>query len=203
MRILLYANLQTQLSSAVEKNDTSTALLQRMDNRQKQLEAHLTEQTAEMAKLREEREIAVREKRDYTVNQQRLEENIRRNLEKEYTDREKVHLKQLEKEMTAKVESKTAAVRKQYHTELSLELERLKAEWTQEREKVTKQHNEQISQILKEVKSLKEQSLFKQKPEQPEPGDKVSGLKALAFNFVPGNCQHKNEVVLQIFTRKL
>ena len=79
---IIIRNLQSQLSTAVEKNDTSTALLQRMDNRQKQLEAHLTEQTAEMAKLRDEREVAVREKRDYTVNQQRLEENIRRNLGK-------------------------------------------------------------------------------------------------------------------------
>ena len=129
---IIICNLQSQLSSAVEKNDVSTALLQRMDNRQKQLEAHLTEQTAEMAKLREEREVAVREKRDYTVNQQRLEENIRRSLEKEYADREKGYLKQIKKEMTAKVESKTAAVRDQYHTELSLELERLKTEWTQE-----------------------------------------------------------------------
>ena len=117
---IIIRNLQSQLSSAMEKNDTSTALLQRMDNRQKQLEAHLTEQTAEMDRLRKEREIAVKEKRDYTVNQQRLEENIRCNLEKEYAEREKVHLKQLEKEMTAKVESKTAAVRNQYHTELSL-----------------------------------------------------------------------------------
>ena len=188
---IIIRNLQNQLSSAIEKNDTSTALLQRMDNRQKQLEAHLTEQTAEMDRLHEEREIAVREKRDYTVNQQRLKENIRRNLEKEYAEREKVHLKQLEKEMTAKVESKTAAVRDQYHTELSLELERLKAEWTQEREKVNKQHNEQISQILKEVESLKEQSLLKQKPEQSEPGDKVTGLKASAFNFVPGTVNTK------------
>ena len=79
--------------------------------------------------------MAVKEKRDYTVNQQRLEENIRHNLEKEYTKKEKEHLKQLKDEMTAKVEAKTAAVRDQYHTELSLELERLKAEWTQEREK--------------------------------------------------------------------
>ena len=52
---IIIRNLQTQLSSAVEKNDASTALLQRMDNRQKELEAHLTEQTAEMARLREER----------------------------------------------------------------------------------------------------------------------------------------------------
>ena len=188
---IIIHNLQSQLNSAVEKNDASTALLQRMDNRQKQLEAHLTEQTAEMTKLREEREVAVREKRDYTVNQQRLEENIRRNLEKEYADREKGHLKQLEKEMTVKVESKTAAVRDQYHTELSLELERLKTEWTQERETITKQHNDQISQILKEVESLKEQPRFKHQPERSEPGDKVAGLKTTAFNFVPGTVNTK------------
>ena len=188
---IIIRNLQTQLSSAVKKNDASTALLQRMDNRQKELKAHLTEQTAEMARLREEREAAVREKKDYTVNQQRLEENIRRNLEKEYAEKEKVHLKQLEKEMTAKVESKTAAVHNQYHVELSLELERLKAEWNQERETVTKQHNEQIAQILKDVENLKEQSLRNQKPEQSEPGDKVAGLKASAFNFVPGTVNTK------------
>ena len=187
---IIIRNLQSQLSSAVEKNDASTSLLQRMDNRQKQLEAHLTEQTAEMAKLREEREVAVREKRDYTVNQQRLEENIRRNLEKEYADREKIHIKQLEKEMTAKVESKTAAVRDQYHTELSLELERLKTEWTQERETIAKRHNEQLAQILKEVEALKEQSRLKQ-PERSEPGDKVAGLKTSAFNFVPGTVNTK------------
>ena len=162
-----------------------------MNNRQQQLEAHLTEQTTEMAKLRKEKETAVKEKRDYTVNQQWLKENIWRNLEKEYTDREKAHLKQLEKEMAAKVESKTAAVRDQYHTELSLELERLKAEWTQEHEMVTKRHNEQISQILKEVENLKEQSLLKQKPEHSKPGDKVTGLKQSAFNFVPGTVNTK------------
>ena len=188
---IIIRNLQTQLSSAVEKNDASTALLQRMDNRQTELEAHLTEQTAEMARLHEEREAAIREKKDYTVNQQRLEENIRRNLEKEYAEKEKVHLKQLEKEMTAKVESKTAAVRDQYHVELSLELERLKAEWNQERETVTKQHNEQIAQILKDVENLKEQSLRNQKPEQSEPADKVAGLKASAFNFIPGTINTK------------
>ena len=120
---LIIRNLQTQLNSAIEKNDASTSLLQRMDTRQKQLEAHITEQTTEMTKLREEKETAVREKRDYTVNQQRLEENIRRNLEREYAEREKEHLRQLKDEMTAKVEAKTAAVRDQYHTELSLELE--------------------------------------------------------------------------------
>ena len=188
---IIIRNLQSQLSSAVEKNDASTSLLQRMDNRQKQLEANLTEQTTEMAKLHEEREIAIREKRDYTVNQQRLEDNIRRNLEKEYADRERIRIEQLEKEMTAKVESKTAAVRDQYHTELSLELERLKTEWTQERETIAKRHNEQLAQILKEVEALKEQSRINQQPVQPEPGDKVAGLKTSAFNFVPGTVNTK------------
>ena len=187
---LIIRNLQTQLNTVIEKNDSSTALLQRMDNRQKQLEAHLLEQNAEIVKLREERETAVRERRDYTVNQHRLEENIRRNLEKEYADKEKEHLKHLENEMAVKVESKTAAVCKQYHTELSLELERLKAEWTQERKKVNKQHNKQISQIIKEVEVLKEQSLLKQK-QQPEPGDEVLGLKTSAFNFIPGTVNTK------------
>ena len=188
---LLICNLQTQLNTAIEKNDSSTALLQRMDNRQKQLEAHLSEQNAEMARLHKERETAIRERRDYTVNQHRLEENIRRNLEKEYADKEKKHLKRLKNKMAAKVKSKTGAVRKQYHTELSLELERLKAEWTQECEKVNKGHNKQISQIIKEVEVLKEQSLLKQKQQQPEPGDKVSGLKISAFNFVPGTVNTK------------
>ena len=188
---IIIRNLQAQLNSAIKKNDSSMALLQRMDNRQKQLEAHLSEQNAEMDRLRTEKEIAVREKCDYTVNQQKLEENIRRNLEKEYAEKEKEHLKRLEDEMAAKVESKTAAVREQYHTELSIKLERLKAEWTQEREKVNKHHNEQISQIVKEVEALKEQSLLKQKQQQPEPGDKVSGLKTSAFNFVPGTVNTK------------
>ena len=160
---MIICNLQAQLNTAIEKNDSSTALLQRMDNRQKQLEAHLSEQNAEMDRLHVEKETAVKEKRDYTVNQQKLEENIWRNLEKEYVEREKEHLKRLEDEMAAKVESKTAAVHEQYHTELSIELERLKAKWTQEREKVSKQHNEQISQIVKEVEALTEQSLLKQK----------------------------------------
>ena len=72
-----------------------------------------------------------------------------------------------------------------------MELQRLKAEWTQECEVATKQHNEQISQILKEVEALKEQSLLKQKAQDPEPGDKLSGLKTSAFNFIPGTVNTK------------
>ena len=60
---LIIRNLQTQLNSAIEKNDASTSLLQRMDMRQKQLEAHITEQTTEMTKLREEREIGSQRKK--------------------------------------------------------------------------------------------------------------------------------------------
>ena len=103
---IIIRNLQAQLNSAIEKNNTSTALLQRMDNRQKQLEVHLTKQKAEMDRLRAEKDLAVKEKQDYTVNQQKLEENIWQNLEKEYADKEKEHLKQLKDEMTAKVEAK-------------------------------------------------------------------------------------------------
>ena len=165
---LIIRNLQTQLNSAIKKNDTSTALLQKIDNRQKQLEIHLMEQTAEMERLHKEKEIAVREKGDYTTNQQKLEENIQQNLENNIINKEKEHLKQLKDEMTTKVEAKTSAVREQYHTELSLELERLKAEWMQEHEKATKQHNDQILQILKEVEALKEQALLKQKPQHPQ-----------------------------------
>ena len=195
---LVIRNLQGQLNSAIEKNDNSTSLLQRMDNRQKELESHLKEQQAEMVRLREEKEVAVKEKRDYTINQQKLEEQIWRNLEREYAEREKEHLKQLRDEMTAKVEAKTAAVREQYHTELSLELERLKAEWTQERENAAKQHNAQIAQILKEVEALKEQSQMKQKHQDPEPGEKVSGLKASAFNFVPGTVNTRRGAAINL-----
>ena len=85
-------------------------------------------------------------------------ENIRRDLEKEYADKEQNYLKQLKDEMRAKIESKTTAICNQYKTELNQEIEKLKAEWTQERLKANEQHNAQISQVLKEVEVLKEQS---------------------------------------------
>ena len=71
---LIIRNLNKELNAAAEKNDNSVALLQRMDQRQKQLEI-------ELATLRAEKEAAIQEKQDHTINQERLAENIRRNLE--------------------------------------------------------------------------------------------------------------------------
>ena len=157
-----------------------------MDQHQKQIETQLAELKAETKQLEEEKETTIREKRDYTINQERLAENIRRDLEKEYADRAQDYLKQLKDEMRAKIESKTTVIRDQYKTELNQEIEKLKAEWAQERLKTNEQHNAQISQVLKEVEALKEQSCSQPKAENNEPGDKISGLEATAFNFMPG-----------------
>ena len=107
-------------------------------------------------------------------------------MEKEYADRAQDYLKQLKDEMRAKIESKTTVIRDQYETELNQEIEKLKAEWAQERLKTNEQHNAQISQVLKEVEMLKDQSHTQPKAKSNEPGDKISGLKATAFNFMPG-----------------
>ena len=88
--------------------------------------------------------------------------------------------------MRAKIESKTTVICDQYKTELNQEIEKLKVEWAQECLKTNEQHNAQISQVLKEVEALKEQSRSQPKAESNEPGDKISGLKATAFNFMPG-----------------
>ena len=183
---LIIRNLNNELNAAVEKNDQSTTLLQRMDQHQKQIEAQVAELKAETKWLAEEKEAAIREKCDYTINQERLTENIQHNLEREYADKEQNYLKQLKDEMRAKIESKTMAIRNQYKTELNQEIGKLKAEWAQECLKTNEQHNAQISQVLKEVEALKEQSRSQPKAETNEPGDKISGLKATAFNFMPG-----------------
>ena len=183
---LIICNLNNELNAAVEKNYQSTALLQRMDQHQKQIETQLVELKAETKWLEEEKETAIREKRYYTINQERLVENIRRDLEKEYSNRAQDYLKQLKDEMRAKIESKTRVIHDQYKTELNQEIEKLKAEWAQEHLKTNEQHNAQISQVLKEVEALKEQSHTQPKAESNEPGDKISGLKATAFNFMPG-----------------
>ena len=183
---LIIRNLNNELSAAVDKNDQSTALLQRMDQHQKQIEAQVAELKAKTKWLEEEKEAAIREKHDHTINQERLAENIRHNLEREYADKEQNYLKQLKDEMRAKIESKTMAIRNQYKTELNQEIGKLKVEWAQERLKINEQHNAQISQVLKEVEVLKEQSHSQPKAETNEPGDKISGLKATAFNFMPG-----------------
>ena len=183
---LIIHNLNNELNAAAKKNDQSTALLQRMDQHQKQIETQLAELKAKTKWLEEEKETAIREKRDYTINQERLVENIRHDLEKEYADRAQDYLKQLKDEMRAKIESKTTVICDQYKTELNQEIEKLKAEWAQERLKTNEQHNAQISQVLKEVETLKEQSHTQPKAESNEPGDKISGLKATSFNFMPG-----------------
>ena len=183
---LIIRNLNNELNAAAKKNDQSTTLLQRMDQHQKQMETQLAELKAKTKRLEEEKETAIREKCDYTINQERLAENIRCDLEKEYANRVQDYLKQLKDEMRAKIESKTTVIRDQYKTELNQEIEKLKAEWAQERLKTNEQHNAQISQALKEVEMLKEQLRTQPKAESNESGDKIFGLKATAFNFMPG-----------------
>ena len=175
---LIIRNLNSELNAAAKKNDTSTALLQRMDQHRKQIEAQVAELKAETKWLAEEKEVAIREKRDYTINQERFAENIRHDLEREYADKEQNYLKQLKDEMRA--------IRNQYKTKLNQEIEKLKVEWTQECLKTNEQHNAQISQVLKEVEVLKEQSHIQPNAESDEPGEKISGLKSAAFNFMPG-----------------
>ena len=157
-----------------------------MGQHQKLIEAQVAELRAETKRLKEEKETAIREKCDYTINQERLAENIRRDLEKEYADKEQNYLKQLKDKMRAKIEFKTTAIRDQYKTEFNQEIEKLKTEWTQEHLKTNEQHNAQISLVLKEVEALKEQLRTQPKAEGNEPGDKISGLKTTAFNFMPG-----------------
>ena len=125
---LIIHNLNNELNATVEKNDQSTALLQRMDQHQKQIKTQLAELKAKTKWLEEEKETTIREKRDYTINQERLVENIRHDLEKEYADREQDYLKQLKDEMRAKIESKTTVICDQYKTELNQEIEKLKME---------------------------------------------------------------------------
>ena len=146
----------------------------------------MAELKAETKQLEEEKETAIREKRDYTINQKRLTGNIRCDLEKEYTDKEQGYLKQLKDKMRAKIETKTTAICDQYKAEFDQEIENLKVEWTQECLKTNEQHNAQISLVPKEVEALKEQSRTQPKPKSNEPGGEISGLKTTAFNFMPG-----------------
>ena len=176
---LIIRNLNSELTAAAEKNDNSVALLQRMDQRQKQLEA-------ELATLRAEKDAAIQERRDHTINQDRLAENLRQNLEKEYADKEQNYLRQLKQEL----KSKTSVIRDQCKMEFDQELKKLKEEWSQERLKTNEQHNAQISMVLKEIDALKEHSRTQQKAEV-EAGDKIPELKTTAFDFVPGTVNTK------------
>ena len=176
---LIIRYLNKELNAAAEKNDNSVALLQRMDQRQKQLET-------ELATLRAEKEAAIQEKQDHTINQDRLTENLRHNLEKEYADKEQNYLRQLKQEL----KSKTSAIRDQCKMEFDQELKKLKEEWSQERLKTNEQHNAQISMVLKEIDALKEHSRTQQKAEV-EAGDKIPELKTTVFDFVPGTVNTK------------
>ena len=176
---LIIRNLNKELNAATEKNDNSVALLQRMDQRQKQLET-------ELAALRAEKDAAVQEKRDHTINQERLVENIRHNLEREYVNKEQNYLRQLKQELR----TKTTTIRDQCKMEFDQELKKLKEDWNQERLKTNEQHNAQISMVLKEIDALKEHSRTQQKAEV-EAGDKIPELKSTAFEFVPGTVNTK------------
>ena len=176
---LIIRNLNKELNAAAEKNDNSVALLQRMDQRQKQLKT-------ELATLQAEKEAAIRERWDHTMNQDRLAENLRHNLEKEYADKEQNYLRQLKQEL----KSKTSAIHDQCKMEFDQELKKLKEEWNQERLKTNEQHNAQISMVLKEIGVLKEHSRTQQKAEV-EAGDKIPELKTTAFDFIPGTVNTK------------
>ena len=177
---LIIRNLSSQLNAAVEKNDQSTAFLHRMDQRQKEIKA-------ELAALKAEKDAAIQEKWDHTINQERLAENIRDNLEKENADKEQNYIRQLKQELQAK----TSTIRDQCKMEFDQELEKLKEEWNQERLKTNEQRNVQISQVLKEIDALKEHLRTQQKAEVIEPSDKISDLKTTAFEFVPGTVNTK------------
>ena len=181
---IIIQDLNKQLADAVAKNDNETELLQRMDSHRRNIEAELNRLKEESEQLKKEKEEAVREKRDYTVNQDRLRDKIRSELEQEFADKERELLSQLKTDMRAKIESKVSSIRTQYQAEYKEELGKLKTEWSQERKRMNEQHQSQITQILKEVEALKQQSQLSQP--KSEPGDKLSGLKSEAFNFVPG-----------------
>ena len=177
---LIIRNLNKELNAAAQKNDNSVALLQRMDQRQKQLKT-------ELATLRAKKEAAIPERGDHTINQERLAENIRDNLEKEYANKEQNYVRQLKQELRAK----TSTIRDQCKMEFDQELKKLKEEWSQERLKTNEQHNAQISIVFKEIDALKEHSCTQQKAEVIEPDDKISDLNTTAFDFVPGTVNTK------------
>ena len=181
---IIIENLNKQLADAIAKNDNKTELLQQMDSHRRNIKAELARLKEESKQLKKEKEEAVREKRDYTVNQDRLREKIRSELEQEFANKEQELLSQLKADMRAKIESKVSSIRTQYQAEYKEELGKLKTEWSQERKRMNEQHQSQITQILKEVEALKQQSQLNQP--KSEPGDKLKGLKSEAFNFVPG-----------------
>ena len=69
---LIIRNLNNELNAAAKKNDQSTTHLQRMDQHQKQIKTQLAKLKAKTKQLEEEKETAIREKRDYTINKKGL-----------------------------------------------------------------------------------------------------------------------------------
>ena len=147
---IIIEDLNKQLANAVAKNDNETELLQRMDSHRRNIEAELNRLREESEQLKKEKEEAVREKRDYTINQDKLRDKIRSELEQEFATKEQELLSQLKTDMRAKIESKVSSIRTQYQAEYKEELGKLKTEWSQERKRVNQQHQSQITQILKD-----------------------------------------------------
>ena len=75
--------------------------------------------------------------------------------------------------------------------EFNQEIKKLKEKWNYKHLKTNEQHNAQISLVLKEINVLKEHLRTQQKAEVIEPGDKISGLKMTAFDFIPGTVNTK------------
>ena len=193
---IIIEGLNKQLADAVAKNDNETELLQRMDSHRRNIEAELARLKVESEQLKKEKEDAVREKRDYTINQDRLREKIRSELEQEFVEKEQNLISQLKIDMRAKIESKVSSICTQYQQEYKEELGKLKTEWSQERKRANDQHQAQIDQILKDVETLKNQSQACQA--KSEPGDKLRGLKSEAFNFVPGTINTKRGAAVNL-----
>ena len=112
---------------AVSKNDNTSALLTKLDEHHKRLEEQMlqleNEQTLqkenEASKLNEQKERerflqlleeAKQEKTDHTINQERLTENIRSDLEKEYAEKEKMLVQQVNQNLKCNLEQKTEEI---------------------------------------------------------------------------------------------
>ena len=119
---IIIDTLNKQLADAIAKNDNKTELVQRMDSHRKNIEAELARLKEESEQLRKEKEDAVREKRDYTINQEKLRDKIRSELEQEFAEKEQNLLSQLKADMRAKIEDKVSSVRTQYQAEYKEEL---------------------------------------------------------------------------------
>ena len=91
---LIIRNLNNKLNAAVKKNDQSTALLQRMDQHQKQIETQLAELKAETKTARRKKRKPPLGKNVITPSIKKgLQKNIWRDLEKEYANRAQDYLK--------------------------------------------------------------------------------------------------------------